>query len=245
MAVEYQQNEFLFLAPAETAEEVESSGEWFAVNYLHDLESIYWQYLWFFHNRIPSENTASPEDLGAIQQQSKQYFGHNINGNQNRACVIQLPQRYAPIRRCLRKAHSENSLKPLQLSSSLRDEYIRVEKVPPTSVGEGAWRIEENSFTDEVYEEFRTLLQCASEHIPVVPIDDTSAEDDQADPSATTKKARLFKETSKTSNRNTSVSPIPDASVVAGPSSVSGRLQRKRRRGTVAAGELRRSRRKH
>ncbi|KAF5374406.1 hypothetical protein D9757_011827 [Collybiopsis confluens] len=117
MAAEYQANRFFFLPePAkETKNLFKHKRDWFAVHFVHDLESIYWQYLWFLHNRIP-DRRVSRESLDQISDRAKLYFGHNINGNDDRSRIIQEPGSNLELQQYLSPVHSTSYLKLLSLS---------------------------------------------------------------------------------------------------------------------------------
>ena len=85
MAVEYQNMCYEFL-PLETADYESTNGLalCFSFHFLHDVESLYWIYLWFIHFRIPrhvverehAESTLATLDKWrlSIRKQSQLYF---------------------------------------------------------------------------------------------------------------------------------------------------------------------------
>lgn len=142
------------------------------VHFLHDLESVYWQYIWFLHNRIPVEKL-STTSLENVQQQAKLYFGHNVHGSRDRFKVIRNHGSDMVIRSSLTPMHSRRYLSPISFAGQLRGEYTRVLKKLPNQIGD-TWRLG-NVFNEEIYRNFHGMLQhilrTETAPYPVVPIE--------------------------------------------------------------------------
>lgn len=68
MAVEYQAGQFFFLPNTKPVPR-----KWFAVNFLHDLESVLWMFTWFMFNHIPARTILSADDLSSgLRQLAKE-----------------------------------------------------------------------------------------------------------------------------------------------------------------------------
>ncbi|KAF5378713.1 hypothetical protein D9757_010779 [Collybiopsis confluens] len=199
MAAEYQANRFFFLPePAkETKNLFKHKRDWFAVHFVHDLESVYWQYLWFLHNRIPDQRV-SRESLDQISDRAKLYFGHNINGNDDRSRIIQEPGSNLELQQYLSPVHSTSYLKLLSLSESLRQEYGRLLQLPPERTDDDddevdddarrqedrgskkhIYRLKDSRFNEQIYKEFEgmleDLLKNEPDDCPVISIEDATA----------------------------------------------------------------------
>ena len=83
-------------APEDDGIELGNRGQKFAVHFLHDVESLYWLYLWFIHFRIPCQAiTVSVEEaenvkkaLAEVDKSSKDYFFCGVEGNAHRMLLI-------------------------------------------------------------------------------------------------------------------------------------------------------------
>lgn len=174
MAAEYQANKFFFVPnpTKRTRDSYKFLSKWFLVHFVHDLESVYWQYLWFLHNRVPAE--LSPTSFESVQQQAALYFGHDIHGNEDRFAVIRDFWSHVEIKATLKSLHNSLPyLDPISFAENLREEYTRVVKSLPKQIGE-TWRLE-NVFNDEIYRDFHGMLQhllrTETAAYPVVPIE--------------------------------------------------------------------------
>ncbi|KAG5340937.1 hypothetical protein C0989_012450 [Termitomyces sp. Mn162] len=94
MAVEYQFQLHLFY-PLLSLQEIEDTcashsekDRFFTFNFYHDLESVYWVYLWFLHYRLPAElNTLSSTATNEPVKRRDDIFACGINGSNARYSV--------------------------------------------------------------------------------------------------------------------------------------------------------------
>ncbi|KAJ3815640.1 hypothetical protein F5876DRAFT_61400 [Lentinula aff. lateritia] len=167
MATEYQANFFFFLpSPTNTTAELfVSQDEWFAPHFVHDVESVYWQYLWFLFNRIPKTPEPSQSVLEKVKRQARRYFGHSIDGNQARFEVIRTETSNILLRGVLKSVYCEPILQPLDLSIALREEYRRVVRSLPMKQSDDAWRLGD-VFNGDIYGKFLEKLQVVLDAYP-------------------------------------------------------------------------------
>ncbi|KAH7868680.1 uncharacterized protein C8R40DRAFT_1260346, partial [Lentinula edodes] len=167
MAAEYQANYFFFLpSPTDTtAELMKSQRQWFSPHFVHDIESVYWQYLWFLHNRIPKTSEPSQSALEEIKQQAKLYFGYGIDGNHTRFDVIRNEASNVLLRGVLESVYRPLILQLLDLSITLREEYRRVVRSLPMKKSDDAWRLGD-VFNGDIYEKFLGKLQAVLDAYP-------------------------------------------------------------------------------
>ncbi|KAJ3856785.1 hypothetical protein EV368DRAFT_78363 [Lentinula lateritia] len=167
MAAEYQANYFFFLpSPTDTTAELfVLQRQWFAPHFVHDIESVYWQYLWFLHNRIPKSPGPSQSALEKVKRQARRYFGHSIDGNQDRFEVIRTETSNILLRGVLKSVYCEPILQPLDLSITLREEYRRVVRSLPMKKSDDAWRLGD-VFNGDIYEKFLGNFQAVLDAYP-------------------------------------------------------------------------------
>ncbi|KAJ4471285.1 hypothetical protein C8J55DRAFT_521295 [Lentinula edodes] len=167
MAAEYQANCFFFLpSPTDTTEELfKLQRQWFAPHFVHDVESVYWQYLWFLHNRIPKTPEPSQSALEKVKRQARRYFGHSIDGNQDRFDVIRNETSHILLLGVLESVYCPLILQPLDLSITLREEYRRVVRSLPMKKSDDAWRLGD-VFNGDIYEKFLGKLQAVLDAYP-------------------------------------------------------------------------------
>ncbi|KAJ3895751.1 hypothetical protein GG344DRAFT_72753 [Lentinula edodes] len=175
MAAEYQANFFFFLPSRTdaTAELFKLQDEWFAPHFVHDVESVYWQYLWFLHNRIPKTPEPSQSALEKVKRQAGRYFGHSIDGNQDRFEVIRNETSDIKLLGVLESIYCPLILQPLDLSITLREEYRRVVRALPMKKSDDSWRLGD-VFNGDIYEKFLGKLQAVLDAYPVVTVDAAS-----------------------------------------------------------------------
>ncbi|KAJ4472440.1 hypothetical protein C8J55DRAFT_491120 [Lentinula edodes] len=175
MAAEYQANFFFFLPSRTdaTAELFKLQDEWFAPHFVHDVESVYWQYLWFLHNRIPKTPEPSQSALEKVKRQAGRYFGHSIDGNQDRFEVIRNETSDIKLLGVLESIYCPLILQPLDLSITLREEYRRVVRALPMKKSDDSWRLGD-VFNGDIYEKFLGKLQAVLDAYPVITVDAAS-----------------------------------------------------------------------
>ncbi|KAJ3857428.1 hypothetical protein EV368DRAFT_77782 [Lentinula lateritia] len=166
MAAEYQANVFFFLPSRSdaTAELFKLQDEWFAPHFVHDVESVYWQYLWYLHNRIPKTPKPSQSALENVKRQAGRYFGHGIDGNLDRIEVIRNETSDIKLQGVLELVHCRPILQPLDLSITLREEYRRVVKSLPIK-NDDAWRLGD-VFNRDIYKKFSRKFQAVLDAYP-------------------------------------------------------------------------------
>jgi hypothetical protein len=201
MAVEYQANMFLFFvggklghgwagfAKDPALKAIGNARNHFTTHYVHDLESVYWQFLWFICSRLPSgyvaAKTASPSEAAEadlaqirkdIQRLHSRYFGHHIEGHMERRHVILQADVFLDSDvDCLQAVYADFPflLAPINLCTELQQEYVRLEhETEPRQYEDGAWRFAPDSFRKIFYETLLSAFQLAldtmgSEKMPV------------------------------------------------------------------------------
>jgi hypothetical protein len=188
MAVEYQAEKFMFYAGArfgegwaglaKTAEfeALRNPSTHFTVHFIHDLESVFWQFLWFICSRLPSayvervDKTEGFEERllktrRAIQILNSQYFGHPIKGNVDRHDVIREADVFVDgYAACFADVYSAFPflLKPIYLCEMLKNEYVRLEhKAKPMQYDDQGWRFAPDSFREDFYQTSLDVFQNA------------------------------------------------------------------------------------
>ena len=157
--------------------EVGYLGEKFAVHFLHDVESLYWLYVWFLHRHIPSEAVAdSTEELENIEAEVVaswiKYFSCGIEGNVSRTALIesapcgarQLKQMFKPLYRWC-----PSVLKTLFLQATLRKEYKNLQLNGHRRDKYGRWRLYASAIGDNAYEVFTKCIMEAEKGLPEGP----------------------------------------------------------------------------
>lgn len=171
MAAEYQLKEFAFFGALATniniPEEIRYDGQtWFTVHPLHDLESLFWIYLWFIYFRLLSQTieTASGATLKHLQQsrrtirdRAKQFFFCTIHGTQRRTLMVVCSTstigaevfRFQPF-----YTDCPKLLDPLLFIKELSKEYLRIQTLGPLKNG-NTWQIPLARFSEDTL--YRTL----------------------------------------------------------------------------------------
>ena len=157
--------------------EVGYLGEEFAVHFLHDVESVYWLYVWFLHRRTPSQagedSTEKLENIKAeVAASWMKYFSCGIEGNATRRALIgegsrgarQLKQMFKPLYRWC-----PSVLKPLFFQITLRKEYKNLQLNGHRRDKYGRWRLYASAIGDNAYEVFTKCIMEAEEGLPEGP----------------------------------------------------------------------------
>lgn len=117
----------------------------FVPNFLHDLESVIWQYLRILHFRVPLLLVKDKSDaslakyrkfLGAIKHSQKFLFFQGIDGSIARYEFIRSTIESENLRRKLEALYGKNSpfLGPFCLLRDLRGAYTRAERAKPVDI---------------------------------------------------------------------------------------------------------------
>ena len=187
MAVEQQQGDWLFLGHAqgrrpytvksksnivkpEPEPVVHNIAKYFRLHFLHDLESLYWTYIWFLHHRVPVGSTHVDYRLA---QGRGEYFYPPKRGRvnlflntSNSTTIWDYLEPLYPARTAL--------LSPVSLSAEITREYVRIQQIEPEQK-DGIWRLPIDCFTDNLCDDFlaslRTALQSLQSNVePVEPV---------------------------------------------------------------------------
>lgn len=145
----------------------------FTANFVHDLESIFWIYLWFIHSRIPSAFPHDSELLKKIRSSAKTFFAGGIDGNHPRRDLLTLPPQKDKLRALLDPLYSQAPLllEPLNLVPSLAAEYHRIEQEEQEEQ-DGHRRFSYKVFKNHIHHHFMTVfkeiaLSTVDDRIPV------------------------------------------------------------------------------
>lgn len=204
MAVEFQSDRFLHL-PARPAEDrySEASTTWksnsipFTFNFLHDLESVYWMFVWFLFHRMPDTyvkpQPPTPEELqGAqrdddhprdkietqestltqqldnIKKAGRNLFDCDVKGSPARVAII---GRGDPndILDIVEPLYMEcfHLTKGILFLTHLKSAYVSLEASQPVLNSRHIPRWEMDLFTYAPYQRFRQLLQDVLDYIAV------------------------------------------------------------------------------
>lgn len=176
MAVEYQANTYFFrnatqqmnrsMADRFRAGQIPMI---FLPNFVHDLESVLWQYLWFLHNRIPCvaakqvESSVLLSALSDISTSAYRLFSHGINGNPARERFLTLPEELSSrfsLATTFSRIIDQNLLEPFAVIEELRVEYMRIEGCDPETRDDGRQWFPTSTFTkDKVYGTFKSQFE--------------------------------------------------------------------------------------
>lgn len=181
MPVEYQGKTWYFLPPVEDGD-VESSesqantlspDEWFAVHFLHDLESLFWVYFWFVHFRVPRRSVEEARKgdptlaritkwRDEIQRRSQLYFFCKIDGKRGRDDLIRddtgrVTLKERDVLAPLYKPYPQ-LLNLVLFPRELRKEYKIVQQQTPYKDAAGFWRLPAEGITDRLYRLFEEGL---------------------------------------------------------------------------------------
>ena len=142
------------------------------MHFLHDLESLYWTYLWFVHNRVPVGSAASDE----IKRGRAECFFSPTVGKAGRVGLITDSLSYVDILEYLEPLYPARTalLSPVSFSAEITQEYERIQQVEPEQK-DGIWQLPIHYFTEDLYDNFLTSLQTArqilqSDGEPVEPV---------------------------------------------------------------------------
>ncbi|KIK56581.1 hypothetical protein GYMLUDRAFT_46925 [Collybiopsis luxurians FD-317 M1] len=156
MAVEVQEQSLLFM----DHEKIQTSRKLFVPHFVHDLESIYWQYIWFLHHRVAVHKEPTAENIKFVQQWAKNYFGYDMDGSGPRRALINPGVHVYALKEELLRIHSKKILVAVDFSLNLRKEYQRLETNPP--------RVHKNllltGFNNDIYEDFGQKLSKILKH---------------------------------------------------------------------------------
>ena len=229
MAIEYQGKRWLFLPqnvePGTSSGPVLQPDEWFTVHFLHDLESLFWVYLWFLHFRVPRRSVEKvrrgkdpkPETLiqwqRTVQRRASSYFFCSIHGNIDRVELIRdgasrIAVKGKQIFEPLYADHLQ-LLKPTFFTKELRKEYEDIQKQEPYEDATGSWRLPAAGITDRLYRLFEDDLKEALNILSVDPlaVQDVATMDRVAPSSIMTGTKRTRDETETGDAQNEQVAP--------------------------------------
>ena len=180
MAIEVQSSSWCFFknlhrqgdlkAAIAKRERVAAIRRYFRPHFLHDLESLYWTYIWFIHHRVPVGPIPGKEIVAHGQGK---YFSHSVRGHLHREFLILRPYTWSDIWDDLEPLYSSHMgvIGPVRLNVSISREYEKVHQTAPEE-HDGTWRLPFDCFTDKLYDQFAraaqiALLDLGSDDIPV------------------------------------------------------------------------------
>ena len=170
MAVEHQLLQWLFLGNSvvdefdddiEPASKTNESRMQFKLHFLHDLESLYWTYLWFIHYRVPVVST-NDENSAKLAVGRDLYFSSPLTGKPGRIGLITNSSNWIVIWEYIYPLYStrENIIRPVRLNQSISQEYKRIQQVAPERYN-GVRRLPVGCFTDHLYDRFVRAFELA------------------------------------------------------------------------------------
>ncbi len=180
MAVEYQVQEHLFkprrtFQPSRSGTTNCSTAVWFKFNFLHDLESVLWIYLWFLLDTLPAKFTPADREAHrtVVLSLNETLFDGFLRGSMDRLRFIEAFQtdekrRYDEIISALTGVHGVHSmlLKALQAFQYLVACYGAVQSsqpVLPDSPHMTHW--DRKVFLHAYYEDIRAYFMDAYEQV--------------------------------------------------------------------------------
>ncbi|KAJ6477386.1 hypothetical protein C8R47DRAFT_1323354 [Mycena vitilis] len=152
MAVEYQSQSHLFGSPA--------SLEFFTFNFYHDLESVFWLYVWSLHKCPPATLTLGDDHTNILLQSTADHLDCGITGASLRSAV--LTRRANILVYQLKPVYAERSylLDALESRSVIRAAYETLEDKEPWRNAAGkALHWDQENFESQVYDDFRKCFQ--------------------------------------------------------------------------------------
>ena len=166
MTIEQQQGDWLFLGHAQgrrpytvkSKSNIVKSGpepvvhniaKYFRLHFLHDLESLYWTYLWFLHHRVPVGSTHVDYRLA---QGRGDYFYPPKRGRVN---LFLNTSNSTTIWDYLKPLYPDQEpvIGPVFLNGFIVREYRRIQQVEPEEHN-GTWRLPVDCFNEELYINF-------------------------------------------------------------------------------------------
>ncbi|KAH9920253.1 uncharacterized protein BXZ73DRAFT_80194 [Epithele typhae] len=188
MAVEYQLKDWLFYewdVPSDPTLTGRTPHPPFIVHHLHDLESLCWVYVWFFHFRIPHQSIVKLQETGVdivkdlhnnIDRSSREYFFCGVNGNGPRSALITRPwpgvKKLLGLLRPLYPSHPP-LLAPIGFFMKLQEAYMTIQKADLVQAPDETWRLPvSTTVTGDLYTSFGQLMRDAldslgEERLPV------------------------------------------------------------------------------
>ncbi|KAG6843464.1 hypothetical protein H0H93_000894, partial [Arthromyces matolae] len=122
-------------------------------NFYHDLESIFWIYIWYLHNRLPKKLMQSNPDLTSLEESAERLFYNVIAGNPSRTDLIFEPHASVQLVRILTPIYTPEFqflVERIPVRAVLDSVYVSLEE---TNRVEGLWP--QGQFNFEVYPVFR------------------------------------------------------------------------------------------
>ena len=129
-----------------------SISQYFRLHFLHDLESLYWTYLWFLHHRVPVGSTHVDYRLA---QGRGGYFHSPLLGERGRLSLFLNTLKSRTIWNYLEPLYTDQKpvIGPVILNSFIVREYRRIQQVEPEEHN-GTWRLPVDCFNEELYINF-------------------------------------------------------------------------------------------
>ncbi|KAF9074801.1 hypothetical protein BDP27DRAFT_1415727 [Rhodocollybia butyracea] len=149
---------------------------WFSVHYFHDLESVFWIYLWFIHFMVPS---AHELNLDTLQWSRDRYFHHPISGSQYRSSLIMNEDGPDELEQDLSSIYTHQShtplLKPISLCKEISSAYKQLQRTEPEKLkgpdNVDFWRFKKESFAPGLYQTLTDSFQSLSGAYPELPME--------------------------------------------------------------------------
>lgn len=181
MAVEYQVQAHVFGPDAELNREPddesgiqlceesddksESTAEFFSFNFYHDLESVYWIYLWFLHYRLP--RALPPSTKAELKDRKRKLFTCGINGSRFRHLFITTPEGFKAVKETLRNTYGTFGylVHAINFRRTLVKAYKDIEATDPVEVNGVVLHWDKAVFQDEPYDTLSSLFRQILDHM--------------------------------------------------------------------------------
>lgn len=164
MAVEYQTQEHMFIPPhlIPSLASLIKSGDstllqrctFFTFNFYHDLESIFWIYVWFLYY-CPPDDLDIESRRQELTESAHQLFDCDSGGNSHRDKILRREHGEVLVATRLRAVYDDqwiNLLLGLKVLTDVRDAYKALQSTEPVEVDGLPRRWDTKQFTDVPYD---------------------------------------------------------------------------------------------
>ncbi|KAG6915561.1 hypothetical protein DXG01_010966 [Tephrocybe rancida] len=129
----------------------------FHFNFYHDLESVFWIYVWFLHHFLPTEVFDKSKSLDPIDESVDATIHHGLGGSQARTRILTHDREVRTMSEMLRKFYSNMwpMLSALSIAGCLNKSYSALEMTQPVTLNGEPRYWNPEYFTDEPYEDIR------------------------------------------------------------------------------------------
>ncbi|KAJ6511334.1 hypothetical protein C8R47DRAFT_1314332 [Mycena vitilis] len=205
MAVEYQMRKHLYVPRPRSADPFQPpqpTPKFFNFNYYHDLESVFWLYMWFLHYYPPGALTLDDKTKEILSMSAHKYLVANVDGNSYRSTLMGSTDEARGLAEDLMLVYGIKFY-PLLAGISetigfLLTAFKALEATAPVTVNNEPRRWDEINFQDEVYDQMQEFFARLREtppfqlgDIPVQPLYPTSDAVENGDTSSSEGKSTV------------------------------------------------------